>query len=145
MAVVVASNLVLGPSSAWQEAVLDQGRTFLDVPLASLFTAPALPNGTVNTSARLSYSSGLQLASGTVVPKSSVLCQGSVLSGTGSLVTFVLGSSWPSDPASPFEAGANAFVYSPAGPPPSHSSPRSASYLNGTLEGPGLQGVFLTR
>lgn len=143
--VVLTSILVVGPSSPWQEAVVAQGRTFLDVPLATLYTASSLPNQTVTTSAEVSYSSGFWLNASSAVPSSSILYQWSVVSGTDLPVRFVLGSSWPSNRTSWFVSGPNALEYLPAGPIPPQASGRPASYVNGTLVGPDLQGVFVTK
>lgn len=143
--VVVASILVVGPSAPWQEAVLAQGRTFLDIPLATLFTAPSLPNQTVNTSVRVSYSSGFWINSSSAVPPSFIFYQWFMSSGTALPVKFVLGFSWPSDPTSWFEEGPNALDYLPAGPLPSRASGQPASYVNGSLEGTNRQGVFVTK
>ncbi len=145
VAVVLASILVLGPSAPWQEAVLTQGRTFLDVPLAALYTAPSAPDQTVNTSAHVSYSSGFWLGSSSAVGPSSIFYEWSVDSGTALPVKFVLESSWPSNRSSWFEDLPNALGYFPAGPLPPRGSAPSPNYVNGTLVGPDLQGIFVTK
>jgi hypothetical protein len=145
LAVVLATILLVGPRAPWEEAVLARGRTYLDVPLTTVYTAPPVENATVNTSVDVSYSSGLWLSASSGVPPSSVFYRWFAPSGTDLPVRFVLQSSFPSDRASHFVESTDAFDYFPAGLMPTPQGGGSPSYVNASVEGAGVQYVLMTK
>jgi hypothetical protein len=138
--------VVLGPWYPWEEAVLAHGRTYIDVPLTTLYTAPPPANQTVNTSAEVSYLTGFWLDEHSGVPPPSIQFQWSSVSGTDLPVRFVMGPSFPVDPRSQFlDDNRNRFSFYPAGgmPHPSEASPFSP--LNVSAVGPGNRSVAVTK
>ncbi|HYM40803.1 MAG TPA: hypothetical protein VEY12_11815 [Thermoplasmata archaeon] len=164
VAIVVPTILIVGPSAPWVEAVLSQGRTFIDVPLTTMYTAPPLPGATVNTSVEMSFSSG-NLTCFQNATTHQGICSGidadlliyhwMPATGTGLPVQFVM-SPEPAltDSTRHFEAGGpgGPFIFYPAGPYSVHWYPDGTSvpppvvaHLNATETGPGLAYVFVTK
>src|SRR5947199_3211519 len=148
VAVVIVGPLlvVLGPRYPWEEAVLAHGRTYLDVPLTALYTAPPPANQTVNTSAEVSYLTGFWLDDHSAVGPPSIQFQWSSVSGTVLPVRFVMGPSFPVDRRSQFADGkGNWFSFYPAGGMPRLSESRLLSPLNISAVGPGNRSVAVTK
>lgn len=159
---VIATILVVGPSSPWVEAVLGQGRVMIDVPLTTMYTAPPLANGTVTTSVTMSFTSG----NGTCITNQTTQvssCGGpfgdvlpytwSVVRGTDLPVHFVMSPEpSPFDTHRHFEDGSTSgLLFLPAGPMVFHDylqgtpvPPPAVDYLNATLSGAGLAYVYVT-
>ena len=138
--------VVLGPRYPWEEALLAHGRTYIDVPLTTLYTAPPPANQTVNTSAEVSYLTGFWVDEHHAVPPPSIEFQWSSVSGTDLPVRFVMGPSFPMDQRSQFlDGNRNRFSFYPAGgmPHPSEASPFSP--LNVSAVGPGNRSVAVTK
>jgi len=153
MAAILVTVVIVGPllvvmgfGGPWEEAVLAHGRTYLDVPLTTLYPAPPRTNETVNTSAEVSYLSGFWLDDHSAVPPPSIGYRWSSVSGTDLPVEFVMGPSWPVDPKSQFSDGiANRFSFYPAGGMPRVSESSAVSPLNLSAVGPGNRSVALTK
>jgi len=153
LAVIFVAAVIAGPllvvliaGSPWEEAVLAHGRTYLDVPLTTLYTAPPRTNDTVNTSAEVSYLSGFWLDDHSAVPPPSIEYRWSSVSGTDLPVRFVMGPSFPVDPRSQFADGnGNRFNFYPAGGMPRLSESSAVSPLNVSAVGPGSRSVAVTK
>ncbi len=159
---VTGTVLVVGPSSPWVEAVLAQGHATLDVPLTTMYTAPALANGTVTTSVTMSFASG----NGTCITNQTTRvssCGGSfgdvlpytwsIVRGTDLPVHFVMSPEpSPFDTHRRFDDGSwSGLLYLPAGPTVFHTYPEGTAvpppvvdYLNATATGAGLAYVYVT-
>ena len=148
VAVVIIGPLlvVLGPRFPWEEAVLAHGRTYIDVPLATLYTAPPRADRTVNTSADVSYQTGFWLDDHSAVPPPSIEYRWSSVSGTDLPVRFVMGPSFPLDQGSQFTDGnGNRFSFYPTGGMPHVSESSPLSPLNVSAVGPGNRSVAVTK
>lgn len=159
---VIGTVLAVGPSSPWVEAVLGQGHITFDVPLTTVYTAPPLANGTVTTSATMSFASGNSTCLVNPTTRAGS-CGGpfgdvlpytwSVVRGTDLPVHFVMSPepSWL-DTHRRFDDGSwSGLLYMPAGPTVVHDYPEGTAvpppvvdYLNATAAGAGLAYVYVT-
>jgi hypothetical protein len=128
----------VGPSLPWEEAVLATGRTYLDVPIATMYTAPLRLDGSVDTRVELFFSSGFDLSPNSGVPPASIEYQWSLVSGTDLPVRFVLEDG--SNISRVFLGDTNSFSYYPAG-----RLSRGGSNLSATATGPGVRSVFVAK
>ena len=153
MAVVLVAVVIVGPllvvlsfQTPWEEAVLAQGRTYIDVPLTTLYTAPNRAGETVNTSVEVSYLSGFWSDNHSAVGPPSIVYRWSSVSGTDLPVRFVMGPSFPVDRRSQFgDIKGDWFWFYPAGGMPRLSESRLLSPLNVSAVGPGNRSVAVTK
>jgi len=146
--VIVGPLLVLlGPRYPWEEAVLAHGRTYLDVPLTTLFTAPPRAGETVNTSVEVSYLPGFWSDNHSATPPAFIEYRWSSVSGTDLPVRFVMGPSFPMDQRSQFAGDGKGiwFSFYPAGGMPRVSESSVFSPLNISAVGPGNRSVAVTK
>src|SRR5207244_5602758 len=119
VAVVIAGPLlvVLGPRYPWEEAVLAHGRTYIDVPLTTLYTAPPRAGETVNTRVEVSYLPGFWSDNHSATPPAFIEYRWSSVSGTDLPVRFVMGPSFPMDQRAQSSGGGKGrvFRFYPAG------------------------------
>ena len=149
VAVVIAGPLlvVLGPRYPWEEAVLAHGRTYIDVPLTTLYTAPPRAGETVNTRVEVSYLPGFWSDNHSATPPAFIEYRWSSVSGTDLPVRFVMGPSFPMDQRSQFSGDGKGiwFSFYPAGGMPRVSESSVFSSLNISAVGPGNRSVAVTK
>ena len=163
LAVVIPTVLVVGPTAPWVEAVLAEGRLYIDVPLSTMYTVPTLPDSTAGTSAEVSFTSGNVTCLWNETSHrgscggrwgDSLLYDWSVVSGADMPVKFVMRPQPSrSDANRRFDFdGRNGFIFYPAGPQRISSysvgasvPPPVASYLNTSQGGPGRSSVFVLK
>jgi hypothetical protein len=153
MALILVAVVIVGPvlvilnGNPWEEAVLAHGRTYLDVPLTTLYTAPPRTGGTVNTSVEVSYLPGFWSDNHSATPPAFIGYRWSSVSGTDLPVRFVMGPSFPMDQTSQFSADGKGswFTFYPAGGMPRVSESSVFSPLNISAGGPGNRSVALTK
>jgi len=149
VAVVIVGPLLvlLGPRYPWEEAVLAHGRTYIDVPLTTLYTAPSPANQTLNTSAYVNYLPGFWSDNHSATPPAFIEYRWSSVSGTDLPVRFVMGPSFPMDQSSQFAGDGKGiwFSFYPAGGMPRVSESSVFSPLNISAVGPGNRSVAVTK